>query len=443
MSNIEPTINGTAKLTTPLPHREGVGEGQGLCVSSETGRLRAVLLHRPGVEIERMTPLNCAHALYSDILDRMNVDIEYDRFRGVLEKWAKVYYVQDILEQLLQDDAIREHLVTESVFNYGHRPIKLSGSINDRLCEELMGMTPQKLARTLIEGYEDPQWMGGSNNRYLLEPLYNLLFTRDASSTIYDRVLINSMSFEVRERESLIYEAIFRNYFGVQTLNASAWNPRARTEGGDIHIAAPDLLVVGEGVRTNAKGIEFLAQTFAKERQEPFYILVQELPREPESFIHLDMVFTFLGSHECMVFEPMLRKEGLFAGCDTTLITVKSGRISYRPVSDLLAGLRHLDWEVEPIYGGGYDPWVQLREQWHSGANFFSLGDGKVLGYRRNAYTIEALDRAGYAVLQAKDICSGKVQMDNYPKFVAVFPASELPRAGGGARCMTMPICRE
>ena len=320
-----------------------------MSVSSETGRLRAVLLHRPGVEIERMTPLNCAHALYSDILDRMNVDIEYDRFRGVLEKWAQVYYVEDILQELLLDEKIREHLVTQSVFNYGHRPVKLSGTINDRLAEELMGMDQKKLARTLIEGYENPQWAGISDNRYLLEPLYNLLFTRDASSTIFDRVLINSMSFEVRERESLIYEAIFRHYFGVETICAADWNPRARTEGGDIHIAAPDLLVVGEGVRTNAKGIEFLAQTFAKERTEPFYILVQELPREPESFIHLDMVFTFLSRHECMIFEPMLRKQGLFAGCDTTLISVKNHRVTYRPVSDILAGLRHLDWNVEPI----------------------------------------------------------------------------------------------
>lgn len=426
---------------THLPSPEG--EGKRVSVSSETGRLRAVLLHRPGVEIERMTPLNCAHALYNDILDRMNVDIEYDRFRGVLEKWAKVYYVEDILQELLLDEKIREHLVTESVFNYGHRPVKLSGTINERLAEELMGMDQKKLARTLIEGYENPQWAGINDNRYLLEPLYNLLFTRDASSTIFNRVLINSMSFEVRERESLIYEAVFRHFFGVETICAADWNPRARTEGGDIHIAAPDLLVVGEGVRTNAKGIEYLAQTFAKERTEPFYILVQELPREPESFIHLDMVFTFLSRHECMIFEPMLRKQGLFAGCDTTLITVKNHRVSYRPVSDILAGLRHLDWNVEPIYGGGYDPWVQLREQWHSGANFFSLGEGKVLGYRRNAYTIEALDKAGYAVLQAKDICNGKVLMDDYKKFVAVFPASELPRAGGGARCMTMPIWRD
>ena len=249
-------------------------------------------------------------------------------------------------------------------------------------------------------------------------------------------------TFEVRERESLIYEAIFRYFFGVDTLSAATWNPKARTEGGDIHIASPDLLIVGEGVRTNAKGIEYLAQTFARER-EHFNILVQELPREPESFIHLDMVFTFLGKHQCMAFEPMLRKQGLFAGKDTTLISIHNGKIGYRQVKNILAGLRHLEWDMEPIFGGGYDPWVQLREQWHSGANFFSLGDGKVLGYRRNAYTIEALDKAGFAVLQAKDICSGKVVMDDYEKFVAVFPASELPRAGGGARCMTMPIWRE
>ena len=411
-------------------------------VSSEPGRLRAVLLHRPGVEIERMTPMNCAHALYSDILDRMNVDIEYSRFCGVLEKWAQVYYVEDILEELLKNEEIKTHLVTESVFNYGHRPIKMSGGTNERLAEELMGMTHKKLARILIEGYENPQWEGINDNRYLLEPLYNLLFTRDASSTIYNRVLINSMSFEVRERESLIYEAIFRHFFGVETLNAAHWNPKARTEGGDIHIASPNLLVVGEGIRTNAKGIEFLANTIAK-KHENFHILVQELPREPESFIHLDMVFTFLGKHQCMAFEPMLRKQGLFAGKDTTLISIKHGKISYRQVKDLVTGLRHLEWDIDPIFGGGYDPWVQLREQWHSGANFFSLGDGKVLGYRRNALTIEALDKAGFAVLQAKDICSGKVVMDDYEKFVAVFPASELPRAGGGARCMTMPIWRE
>ena len=173
-------------------------------VCSETGRLRAVMLHRPGVEIERMTPLNCAHALYNDILDKMNVDAEYALFSGVLERWAKVYYVEDILEQLVEQPAVREHLVRESVFNYGLRPVKLSAEANYRLAKELMSMSSTELARVLIEGYENPKWEGISDNRYLLEPLYNLIFTRDAASTIYNQVLINSMSFEVRERESLI-----------------------------------------------------------------------------------------------------------------------------------------------------------------------------------------------------------------------------------------------
>ncbi|MBR6489235.1 MAG: arginine deiminase [Muribaculaceae bacterium] len=403
-------------------------------VSSETGRLRAVLLHRPGVEIERMTPLNANAALYSDILNKPIVDQEYRNFSGVLERWTQVYYVEDILEELLKDEEVREQLLTAS----------LRGCVQKtaRVINEIAGDDPKKLAKVLIEGCEDPKWDGVSEHRYLLKPLYNLFFTRDASSTVYNRVLINSMSFEVRERESLIYEAIFKHFFGVNTLNAMAWNPYARTEGGDVQIASPDMLCIGQGIRTNRKGIEYLAQTFARER-EHFTIVAQELPKEPESFIHLDMVFTFLGKHQCMAFEPMLKKQGLFAGKDTTVITIDHGNITYKRANNIVDALNSLGWELEPVIGGGSDPWTQLREQWHSGANFFSLGDGKVLGYRRNTHTIDALDRAGFAVLNAEDIVAGKVNMADYEKFVATFPGSELPRAGGGARCMTMPILRD
>ena len=402
-------------------------------VASETGTLRAVLLHRPGVEIERMTPLNAAHALYSDILNKPIVDNEYANFCGVLEKWANVYYVEDILEELLKDNEIRRHLVYESCD---------MDNCDDGLAEQLMSLDAKQLANILIEGYEDPEWKVESEERYLLKPLYNLFFTRDASSTVYNRVLINSMSFEVRERETLIYEAIFRHFFKVDTLNAMAWDRDARTEGGDVQIASPDLLCIGQGIRTNTKGIKYLAQTFAQER-ERFNILVQELPKSPESFIHLDMVFTFLGKHQCMAFEPMLKKTGLFAGKDTTLISIEKGNISYKKFPNIVKGLESLGWNIEPVIGGGRDPWVQLREQWHSGCNFFSMGDGKIIGYRRNTQTIEALDKAGFAVLNAEDIVSGKVNMKDYEKFVAAFPGSELPRAGGGARCMTMPILRD
>ena len=408
-------------------------------VSSETGRLRAVLLRKPGIEIERMTPLNAAQALYSDILDKPTVDREYGMFSGILERWTQVYYVSDLLEQVLDDNDTRSHLVSESLRHDRSTSQQQDGAA---LYEHLMTLDSHMLARVLIEGYERDHWDGFSDDRYLLKPLYNLLFTRDASSTVYNRVLINSMSFEVRERESLIYEAIFRKYFGVDILNASASNPWARTEGGDVHIASPDLLCIGEGIRTNTKGIDYLANTFAAER-EHFNILVQELPREPESFIHLDMVFTFLGRHHCMVFEPMLKKEGIFANKATTLISIDNGKVTYRPMPNILKGLEQLGWELEPVFCGGSDSWVQLREQWHSGANFFALGDDQVMGYRRNTHTIDALDRAGFNILNAEDIISGKVLMDSNTKFVAAFPGSELPRAGGGARCMTMPIWRD
>lgn len=377
--------------------------------------------------------MNAAHALYSDILNKPIVDTEYSNFCGVLERWTDVYYVEDILEQLLDDAEVRRHLVEESCD---------MDNCDDGLSDELMELTSGELAKVLIEGYEDPEWDGVDDDRYLLKPLYNLFFTRDASSTVFDRVLINSMSFEVRERETLIYEAIFKHFFRVPTLNAMAWDRDARTEGGDVQIASSDLLCIGQGIRTNTKGIKYLAQTFAQERPH-FNILVQELPKSPESFIHLDMVFTFLSQHECMAFEPMLKKTGLFAGKDTTLITIDNGNIRYRKVSNMVAALRELGWDINPVLGGGSDPWNQLREQWHSGANFFALGDGKIMGYRRNTHTIDALDKAGFAVLNAEDIVSGKVDMNSYSKFVAAFPGSELPRAGGGARCMTMPILRD
>lgn len=408
---------------------------QGVGVSSEYGLLKAVLLHRPGVEIERMTPESAAQALYSDILNKPIVDREYANFSGVLERWTTVYYVVDLLQQLLDDEKLRQFIVTESCRQ-------------DRclfLVDELLSRDSHTLAHDLVEGFayrpgKDPeQW---ATQRYILRPLYNLFFTRDASSSVYDRVLINSMSFDVRQRETLIYKAIFEHLFGVQTVNAMTCDALARTEGGDVLIARPDLLCMGCGIRTNRRGIDYCAQTFSQGRDR-FSIVVQELPHAPDSFIHLDMVFTFLGPHTCMVYEPMLNKTGEFAGKHTTLINVEHGRTSVQEYDNILKALSSVGMELEPISCGGSDSWNQQREQWHSGANFFALGPDKVLGYLRNSHTIEALDKAGFAILPAEDICSGKVDMFQYDRFVAAFMASELPRGGGGARCMTMPLFRD
>jgi len=403
-------------------------------VSSEIGKLRAVLLHRPGVEIERMTPQNANEALYSDILSRQIANEEYRHFEGVFQRCAQVYYVKDILAELLKDDDICYSMVVQSCTLEGCR----------HLIDELLQHDVDTLARELIEGFPyrkgiDPDSF--AERRYVLRPLYNLFFTRDASSTVYDRVLVNSMSFDVRKRENLIYKAIFKHYFNVGVFNAQEWDSKARTEGGDVQIGRSDLLCIGEGIRTNALGIKFLAENF-KDRPK-FYIISQQLPHHPDSFIHLDMVYTFLDKHRCMLYEPMYRKTAEFAGKETTLLEIEGGRIRTQSCKNIIEALAKTGHEMEPVFCGGDDLWMQQREQWHSGANFFALAPGKVIGYRRNSHTIEALDKAGFSVLNAEEVSAGKVSIDDYERCVVTFAASELPRAGGGARCMTMPILRD
>ena len=403
-------------------------------VTSEIGKLNAVLLHHPGVEIERMTPQNANEALYSDILNKRIVDEEYRFFCGVFEKVAKVYYVKDILSTILEDDDLCNSIVTQSCASEGC----------SYLVDELMMHDNKTLASELIEGVpfregRDPAQF--AERRYVLRPLYNLFFTRDASSSVYDRVLINSMSFDVRKRENLIFKAIFKHYFGCGIMNAQDWDSNAHTEGGEVQIGRPDLLCIGEGIRTDAKGIAFLAKTFSNGPK--FNIIVQQLPYKPDSFIHLDMVYTFLDRDRCMMYEPMLRKTAEFAGKSTTWIEIDGGKVKYHDCKNMLEALKKVGLDMEPVFCGGNDLWMQQREQWHSGANFFALAPGKVIGYRRNSHTIDALDKAGFSILNAEDVAEGRVNIDNYNRCVVTFAASELPRAGGGARCMTMPINRD
>lgn len=402
-------------------------------INSEIGKLEGVILHRPGIEIERMTPSNAHAALYSDILNLHVVGEEYTAFENVLNFFAQTYQVKDLLKKVLENDETKLKLVVQSC----------EAAQKKWLAEELSALSAADLSGILIEGYpfnaaKHPQEF--AHERYILKPLFNLFYTRDTASVIYQNVLIHAMASEVRFRESLILKSIFEEYFNVKSLNPKQDANSVKTEGGDFLVVSPNVLCVGVGPRTNYAGIEFLAQQLSQ-NEGIYHIITQELPSIPESFIHLDMVFTFLDKDQVMIYEPLILKKSGFETHATRVFTAQNGKITSREVPNLLEALKSLHIDLKPIFcGSNQDRWHQDREQWHSGANFFALGEGKVIGYHRNIRTLEAMNNAGFAILTPREVLQSNGNLPQ--KFVVAFGGAELPRGGGGARCMTLPVAR-
>ncbi|MDJ0782298.1 MAG: arginine deiminase family protein [Desulfosarcinaceae bacterium] len=403
-------------------------------VCSEIGKLEKVMLHAPGPEVENMTPENAQKALYSDILNLTRVTKEYRQFQAVLAKLTETFEVKTLLAEILGHSAVRTELLAKIC----------SGEENRRLLPTLQLAQAEALAQLLIEGVplqKDTLTAYLSKERFALQPLHNFFYMRDASVVTGDRVLISRMANRVRERETHIMEAIFRHHPKLQaeTFHLSARNG-ATIEGGDILVAREDLLIIGQSGRTNTEGIDALL-AHLKSAKRPVEILVQELPFKPESFIHLDMVFTFLDRDACMVYQPLILDSNRFL---TIRITVDNGKVTIREAPNLIAALGKLGIDLTPIScGGDADTYTQDREQWHSGANFFCLGPGQVIGYERNVHTMNELARNGFAILSASDLLSNKVTASPEGRWAIAIEGDELSRGGGGCRCMTLPLLRQ
>jgi arginine deiminase len=407
-------------------------------VRSEIGKLEGVILHTPGIETENMTPGNAERALYSDILN-LNVSLrEYQQLSGVLDKVTTTFQMRGLLRDILENPATKEQMIGRICRNECIFDIR----------DKLLDLDADELSKQLIEGVileKNNLTKYLSKERYSLRPLHNFFYMRDASVSVLNRVLISKMASNVRMRESIIMESIFTQH---PIFNAEVVNPvneladasEVTIEGGDVLIAREDIMLIGVGGRTTSQGVDFILERL-KQKLRDRHIIIQELPLKPESFIHLDMVFTLLDKDKCMVYEPVILQPNKF---QTVHIEIKDGKVkSIQNKTNLLTALKDLGMDLEPVYcGGTADRWTMDREQWHSGANFFAFAPGKVIGYERNVHTVAEMNKHGFEVLKAVDVIAGKVHPDDYKRCVVTIEGSELARGGGGARCMTMPIRR-
>lgn len=400
------------------------------CVESEIGKLNNVLLHAPGPEIEHMTPENAHKFLFSDILNQHEAFEDYKDFQGSLRQITNVLTVTELLEDILKNQEIRQGLIEKICKNEGL----------DFLIKDLESLSNTELAKAFIEGFENDSY----KEKYIMAPAPNFFFMRDASFTMYDNIMISKMATNVRDRESLLLNAIYNNspVFDVEVVNPveKYYNSeKGRVEGGDVLIARHDIILSGCGLRTDKVGINSMVEHL-KNKGGHRHLITQELPFEPESFIHLDMVFTLIDTNKCMIYKPVI----LNPQYKTTHYEInENGEVNIYEEENLIKALKKLGMDLEPIYCGGDNEYHMAREQWHSGSNFFTFAPGKILGYERNYHTIENLNRHGFEILKAADVASGKIKVDDYEKCVVAFKGNELSRGGGGARCMTMPLHRE
>lgn len=409
-----------------------------ISIYSEIDPLEGVILHPPGPEVENMTPKNAERALYSDILNLAVARKEYNQLECMLQQITNTYRVEDLLKDILISNEVKEKIVKKTCYR----------EKRTELVDLLLDTEADKLSKLLIEGvplHKDSLTNFLSDENFALKPLHNFFFTRDSAIAVHDRVLIGKMANRVRERESLIMEAIFNYHpkLRTQTIVADdvdmAGN-RVNIEGGDVLVARKDILLIGIGSRTSTQGVDFIMNQILQEKI-PFHIIVQELPEKPESFIHLDMAFTLLDHDACMIYEPLITQPNRY---ETVHIEIDNGKVKrIRTVDNIPVILSNLGMELAPAYcGGEKESVIQEREQWHSGANFFAVGPGRVIGYNRNIHTLESLNQRGFEILKARDLLAGKFRLEDYQRYVLTIDGSELARGGGGARCMTMPFKR-
>ena len=416
-----------------------------LRVMSEIGRLRRVLIHRPGYEVDWMVPSLMEHLLFDDILDGEQARLEHDSFVAVLQAaGVETFDPQTLLAEVLGRESVREQLFD-----------RLRGQgMSDALSMELRQLKPTALSASLVNGLRfgaQGTTRASRGQFYRLSPISNYFFQRDPQVVLGDRVLVSSMATAAREREPVLSRTVFEHHpvaqpnggvFSLLSVDDALRHHPPRLEGGDVLIASPEILLVGLSERTNRRGIERLASYLRTHKTTFRHLVVVDLP-ERRSYMHLDTVFTFIDHNLCLAYTPVIDGRGLESG-HVYRIDLERENFAYVVCDGLVESLAELGMDIELVPCGGPENIIdQQREQWTDGANAFAIAPGVILLYRRNRRTTDELSRRGWRIIGEEDVLSGKDEVLGHGPTAITLLGNELSRARGGPRCMTMPLQRD
>ena len=400
-------------------------------ITSEIGRLRQVVVHRPGLELARLTPQNKEALLFDDILWVERAQEEHDRFADILRgQGVEVLYFRDLLTETLSDTEVRDRIIDDVItpaqagltLTERIRPVLRECDVDDLVDVLLGGLLKRELDDWGID--DDFGEMHSDRFHYVIPPLPNLFFMRDNAAWIGDGVILSVLATPARAREARYLRSIYK------------WHPRFRDtgfhvwygnrpedvypgciEGGDVLVLDERTVLIGCGERTTAATVDTVSRRLFERAGVQQVILVQF--RKGRAIMHLDTVFTMVDVNKFNFFPGVLR------GMEVFVVRPGQGsNLAVRHARDLESALREcLRRDDLEIISSGSDEIEYIREQWDDGHNTFALAPGVVVGYARNTETNQRLRDAGVEVLE--------------------LDASELCRGRGGSRCMTQPILRD